>query len=164
MHLYELPWPKDVLVSLGDKIVRLRITLSYYIDPSPGEREVLNKYKYPSTALRFDVNQPMETEDQFRARVSHVVNGDVEKVKNDSSRWFIGIQRRNHGSIHSDYIEDVAVNIAECNMIAVYPATGWWKSRKNKKDGIINYSLVVSLEVPETDIYTSIMQKIEVPI
>lgn len=164
MHLYELPWPKDVLVSLGDKIVRLRITLSYYIEPSPGEREVLNKYKYPSTALRFDVNQPMETEDQFRARVSHVVNGDVEKVKNDSSRWFIGIQRRNHGSVHSDYIEDVAVNIAECNMIAVYPATGWWKSRKNKKDGIINYSLVVSLEVPETDIYTSIMQKIEVPI
>ncbi|MBQ0143272.1 MAG: S8 family peptidase [Prevotellaceae bacterium] len=164
MHLYKLPWPKEVLSGLGDKIVRLKITLSYYVEPSPGEREILNKYKYASTGLRFDVNCPTETEEQFKARVSHVIQDDVRTLKNDSSRWGIGIQRRNHGSIHSDYIEDTASNISECNMIAVYPATGWWKSRKNKKDAEINYSLVVSLEAPETDIYTSVMQKIEITI
>lgn len=164
MHLYKLPWPKEILQELGEQSVKLKVTLSYYIEPSPGNREVLNKYKYPSTVLRFDVNSPLEDEEHFKVRVSNVAQEGVDKLKNDTSRWNIGIKRRNHGSIHSDSIVDTAVNIAACNMIAVYPATGWWKTRKTKKDSVIKYSLVVSLEVPETDIYTSIAQKIEIAI
>lgn len=164
MHIYKLPWPKEILQGLGEEIVKLKVTLSYYIEPSPGNREVLNKYKYPSTVLRFDVNRPLEDEDQFKVRVSNVAQEGIDKLKNDTSRWNIGITRRNHGSIHSDYIVDTAINIAECNMIAVYPATGWWKSRKTKKDCGIKYSLVVSLEVPGTDIYTPIAQKVGIVI
>lgn len=93
-----------------------------------------------------------------------VLRDGVDKLKNDTARWDIGIKRRNHGSIHSDSIVDSAINIAECNLISVYPATGWWKSRKNKKESVIKYSLVVSLEVPEVDIYTSIAQKIGIVI
>ncbi|MBQ0057142.1 MAG: S8 family peptidase [Bacteroidales bacterium] len=164
MHLYKLPWPKEILQELGELSVKLKVTLSYYVEPSPGNREVLNKYKYPSTVLRFDVNRPLEDEEHFKVRVSNVAQEGIDKLKNDTSRWDIGINRRNHGSIHSDSIVDTAVNIAACNMIAIYPATGWWKSRKNKKDSIIKYSLVVSLEVPEVDIYTSIAQKIGIVI
>lgn len=164
MHLFKLPWPKEVLQELGEQTVKLKVTLSYYIEPSPGNREVLNKYKYPSTVLRFDVNRPLEDEDQFKVRISNIAREGVEKLRNDSSRWNIGIKRRNHGSIHSDSIVDTAVNISACNMISVFPATGWWKSRKSKKDSTIKYSLVVSLEVPETDIYTPIAQKIGIEI
>ncbi len=35
MHLRALPWPTDELASLGDVEVRLRITLSYFIEPNP---------------------------------------------------------------------------------------------------------------------------------
>lgn len=164
MHFYEFPWPKEILEELGEQIVKLKITLSYYIEPSPGNREVLNKYKYPSTVLRFDVNSPLENKEQFMARVSNIEREGIDKLKNDTSRWGIGINRRNHGCIHSDFIEDTAINIAACNMISVYPATGWWKSRKTKKDCVIKYSLVVSLEVPEADIYTPITQKIGITI
>jgi hypothetical protein len=32
-HFYRLPWPKEVLESIGERDVRLKITLSYFIDP-----------------------------------------------------------------------------------------------------------------------------------
>lgn len=58
MHLYELPWPKDVLLDLGSAQVRLRVTLSYYIEPNPGRRGWRQRYRYPSHGLRFDVKGP----------------------------------------------------------------------------------------------------------
>ena len=35
MHLYQLPWPSEALQSLGETEVELRVTLSYFIEPSP---------------------------------------------------------------------------------------------------------------------------------
>ena len=40
MHLHELPWPKNVLEQLGQTPVRLRVTLSYFIEPNPGSPRV----------------------------------------------------------------------------------------------------------------------------
>ena len=37
MHLHTIPWPTEVLQSLGETEVELRITLSYFIEPGPGE-------------------------------------------------------------------------------------------------------------------------------
>jgi len=37
MHLYELPWPRDILENLGEEKVEMRITLSYFIEPGPGD-------------------------------------------------------------------------------------------------------------------------------
>ena len=37
MHIHELPWPKDILLGLGETPVSLKITLSYFIEPGPGE-------------------------------------------------------------------------------------------------------------------------------
>ena len=38
MKVHQLPWPNDVLAQLGDAHVELRVTLSYFIEPNPGER------------------------------------------------------------------------------------------------------------------------------
>ncbi|MCB5272428.1 MAG: S8 family peptidase, partial [Candidatus Cloacimonetes bacterium] len=48
MHLHELPWPKEVLEDLGETEVTLRITLSYFIEPSPGEVGWKDRYRYQS--------------------------------------------------------------------------------------------------------------------
>jgi len=37
MHLHTLPWPKEVLEELGETPVTLKLTLSYFIEPGPGE-------------------------------------------------------------------------------------------------------------------------------
>jgi len=62
MHLHPLPWPHDVLRELGDMIVELRVTLSYFIEPNPGERGRERRHRYASHGLRFDVNTPTEIE------------------------------------------------------------------------------------------------------
>lgn len=83
-------------------------------------------------------------------------------MDNDGRRWRIGIMRRNQGSISSDAIKYTAAELAECNLIAVYPSSGWYKTRKSKADVKIKYSLVVSIEAPEQDIYTEIQNKIRI--
>jgi hypothetical protein len=35
MHLHQLPWPTEVLEDLGPTQVSMRVTLSYFIEPSP---------------------------------------------------------------------------------------------------------------------------------
>ncbi len=61
MHLHASPWPIEVLESLGETPVTLRVTLSYFIEPNPGERGVADKYAYQSHALRFAVRRPRRT-------------------------------------------------------------------------------------------------------
>lgn len=163
MHLYDLPWPKKLLEEMGDAQVTLKITLSFYIEPAPGKKTKLIKYLYPSTVLRFDLNNPEETKDEFISRVSHISQEGVDKTTNDSTRWNIGIQNRNNGSIISDSITDSAVKLASCSHIAIYPASGWLKNRQYKEEyNNIQYSLVVSLETPGVDVYNAI--PIKVPI
>lgn len=160
MDIIELPWPKELLIEMENIPVRLKVTLSYYIQPSPGS----NQYKYESHALRFDVINKTETLTQFQQRVSHISQG-TDKSKNDSSRWFIGIQNRDRGSIISDYIETTAIDLADCRYISVSTRYGWWHKRKwhgNKPK--IKYTLIVSIETPEQDIYTEIVNKINQPI
>ena len=48
MKLHSLPWPTDVLQSLGSTEVTLRVTLSYFVEPNPGERGWSSKYGYQS--------------------------------------------------------------------------------------------------------------------
>ena len=158
MNLYELPWPKDVLHSLGEVDVKLKITLSFYIEPSPGCRERFNKYTYPSIHLYFDLNNPTESRDDFIKRVSRL--GDGEKQSNDPRRWRIGIKNRNQGSIISDSVTMSAIQMASCNFIAVYPSGGWYKYRKSYLNQSVKYALVVSLETPSQDIYTEIAEKV----
>jgi hypothetical protein len=38
MNLHEFPWPRTQLEQLGETEVELRVTLSYFVEPNPGER------------------------------------------------------------------------------------------------------------------------------
>ncbi len=168
MHVHTLPWPKKLLLEYEETTVRMKVTLSYYIEPGPGEIGWKDKYRYPSCGLLFDVNNPMEDRINFMKRISKAVwedENDRAKVKNDSERWLLGANNRNVGSIHSDTWEGTASQLAESNMIVIYPKAGWWKSRAylNKYHSKVRYSLVVTLEMPEVnvDLYTPIMTEIK---
>ena len=163
MHIHDIPWPTEILKELGEKIVKMRVTLSYYIEPGPGQIGWKDKYRYPSCGLLFDVNNPTESKDEFKRRISKAMldeSEDKSTVSNDSDRWLIGSQKRNVGSIHSDIWEGTAIDLSQSNYIMIYPTTGWWKLRTNQKkyNNKIRYSLVVSIEAPETtvDLYNEI--------
>ena len=169
MDLHEFPWPTEVLQALGDTKVRLRITLSYFIEPGPGEIGWKDRYRYPSCNLRFDlINNDEEVED-FKKRVNVKMRGDDRKDAGDGSsgseRWYLGTDNRDVGSIHSDFIDSSAVELCNAKYIAVYPVIGWWRERPHlgKYNSKIRYSLVVSLETPatEVDLYTPIVTKID---
>lgn len=167
MHLHELPWPKEVLEDLGETEVTLRITLSYFIEPSPGEVGWKDRYRYQSHALRFDLNNPLEDRRQFMVRLNKAAREDGEDAKttSGSDRWDIGINGRSKGSIHSDIWKGQAVQLAACNLIGVYPVIGWWRERSwlNHWNKSARYSLIVSLHSPaqEVDIYTPVAVAVE---
>lgn len=172
MSLHEIPWPSEVLIALGETRVKMKVTLSYFIDPSPGEIGWEDKYKYPGCRLYFDVNNTNEDKERFLYRINKNIQ-NKEKSKgttydslNDSNRWLLGTNNRNVGSIHSDVWEDTAANLAENRYIAVYPGGGWWKERKylKKYNSRIKYSLIVSISTPEEtiDLYSSIENKINI--
>lgn len=169
MHIHELPWPKEVLIELGEKPVTMRVTLSYFIEPSPGEIGWKDRYRYASCALRFDVNNVNEDVDNFKRRVNAAAR-DEDDFESDSGsgRWIIGKTTRHKGSIHSDIWKGNAVELANCNMIGVYPASGWWKERAylERWDKSIRYSIIISLHTPEQDVdlYTPIITNIKAKI
>ncbi len=159
MHLHSLPWPKDALESLGEMQVELRVTLSYFIEPSPGivERGGGGRYRYESHGLRFDVKRPLEKTDDFRARINQRVRNEEEGSYlggGSDPDWRLGPDLRHLGSLHSDSWTGTAAALAERGVLAVYPVAGWWKTRKKleRYDKKARYALVVSIRTPETDV------------
>jgi Subtilase family len=171
MHLHRIPWPKDVLLSLGEISVTLRITLSYFIEPSPGEVGWKDKYQYSSFGFRFDLNNTGEVEQEFVKRLNKAARDEGEGKPDGSSgseRWLLGANNRNKGSIHSDIWKGTAADIATCSLIGVYPIGGWWKERKwlGRWDRKSRYSLIVSLYTPneEINIYIPVVKQLEIPV
>jgi len=165
MHFHRLPWPKEVLQELGEADAILHVTLSYYIEPGPGEIGWKDKYRYASYGLRFDVNNPDEDLNQFEHRINVDARKEDEgRSVSESRDWLLGKNNRNVGSIHSDYKYTSAVDLSSVEYIAVYPVIGWWRSRKylGKINSIARYALIVSVETPtaEAELYTAIKQQI----
>ncbi|MCW4001537.1 MAG: S8 family peptidase [Candidatus Bathyarchaeota archaeon] len=170
IHFFNLPWPGDLLLGMDQIPVKLRITLSYFIEPGAGEIGWKDKYRYQSHGLRFDINNSDETEELFRKRINIAAREENEEIStySGSSRWVIGKDNRSNGSIHSDFIELTAAELATCNHIAVYPVIGWWRERKHlgKVENRTRYSLIISLDTPAQDVplYTAVKNLIEIPI
>ena len=162
MHIHDLPWPRDVLESLGETRVEMRVTLSYFIEPNPSRRGVSSRYRYESHGLRFDVKRPLESTDEFRKRINLAARDEEEgtRYSGNDLAWLIGTQRRHRGSLHSDIWKGTAAELASRGNIAVYPALGWWKTRHSleRYDQTARYALVVSIKAPEVnvDLYTEI--------
>lgn len=169
IHLHNLPWPVATLQELGETEVEMRVTLSYFIEPNPGERGWANKYRYASHGLRFAVRRPTETEQQFRQRINQYARDEeYQRQTAQDPGWILGEKLRNFGSIHSDTWQGTAAALAARKHIAVYPVLGWWKERpKLERWGRqARYALIVSIRTPsvETDIYTPVANLVGIPV
>ena len=170
MNLHPLPWPLVELEALGAAQVEMRVTLSYFIEPNPSERGFRTRYRYESHGLRFEVKRPVESIDNFRARINAAARNEEEgtRMSGDDSNWLIGKQNRHKGSIHSDVWRGSAADLASRGVIAIYPALGWWKTRKRFEgyNKSVRYSLIVSIRAPEThiDLYAAIRNQIIAPV
>lgn len=169
MHLHSLPWPRAELEALGGVEVSLRLTLSYFIEPNPGERGWTTRHRYASHGLRFALKRRLESVDEFRARINRAVELEDQGAPQETGAddWFLGIIR-NSGSIHSDKWFGSAAELARRDAIAIYPIGGWWKEKPalERYDRRIRYALVVSIqaEAAAVDIYTPIQTAIATPV
>ena len=165
MHIYSLPWPETELLDLGELEIQMRVTLSYFIELSPGEIGWQDRYRYASHALRFELNGPGENQDRFIQRINRKARDDDQHPGSEGagSHWTLG-ESRNVGSIHSDIWTGTAAQLAASNLIAVHPAVGWWKERRHlgNLEKSTRYSLIISFTLPsqEIDIYTPIAQQL----
>jgi len=171
MHLHDLPWPREQLLDLGDHLVRLRVTLSYFIEPNPSSRGWRGRYVYPSHGLRFDIRRPGETTGEFRRRLNKLAEeeeGGTQRAAGNEPKWVIGPSYRSRGSLHGDMWFGTAAELADCGVIGVYPVGGWWKNthRAARTDLSVRYALMVSLRTPDVtvDLYTPIANQIGVPV
>ena len=57
----------------------LRVTLSYFVEPNPGNRGWVRRYSYSSHGLRFDVRRAAESTDHFRKRINQLALEEEEK-------------------------------------------------------------------------------------
>ncbi len=170
-HLYQLPWPAEILMNqLAANNVRLKVTLSYFIEPNPGERRYANNFQYHSHGLDFMLIKPTEDIDTFKRRVSKASEEDAEEPENINragEAWSLKTAR-NRGSLKKDFITTSGADLAKQHVLAVYPKNGWYKTRKSlkKANTLIRYSLVVSIETDETevDIYNQVALLIPIAI
>ncbi|MEQ1717796.1 MAG: subtilase, partial [Hyphomicrobium sp.] len=164
INLHALPWPKEALQDLPSSTeVKLRITLSYFIEPSPGERGWDKKYGYASHGLRIEVQRPTEDVSEFALRINaHDRDAayDTSSHHGETGEWFFRPDLHTNGSVMSNVWRGTAAELANRSHIAVYPAMGWWRTRpkENRYEKSVRYSLIVSIETPDitTDIYTPV--------
>ncbi|WP_404326299.1 S8 family peptidase [Cobetia sp. UIB-001] len=167
MNIHHLPWPLEELEALGETEVEMRVTLSYFIEPSPSARGVTSRYRYESHGLRFEVKRPYESEQDFRNRINDYPdddNNDNNTSKGNDNNWTIGPKNRHRGSIHSDIWVGSAAELASRGMVGICPTMGWWRTRKKfgRYENDVRYTLIVSIKSPETniDLYSLIANKI----
>lgn len=169
MMLHNLPWPMEALNALGETPVEMRVTLSYFVEPNPGERGWTKRHRYSGHGLRFAVKRPEESLDRFRQRVNAAARDEDERVPgggNDEG-WVLGPRLRDRGSVHSDVWKGTAIDLANRHGIGVYPVGGWWreKPRLERIDRRVRYSLLVSLRaLVEVDLYTEIANSVGIEI
>ena len=173
MRLHTLKWPAAELLALQNTPVSMRVTLSYFIEPSPGRRGHAPRYGYQSHGLRFAVKSSLETLQAFERRINKAARDETYDGESpqDAGRWLFGYAGRSFttvGSIHSDVWTGTAADLATKGHIAVFPTLGWWSKRKHLEGwkNSCGYSLVVTVETPDQqiDIYTPVANQIGVPI
>ncbi|MGC4067351.1 MAG: S8 family peptidase [Polyangiaceae bacterium] len=117
MRLHALPWPVEALQALGSVDVTMRVTLSYFIEPSPGRRGWTNRHCYASHGLRFELQRPLETTAALLERLSASALAapcHPNEHSKDNREWVVGSQKRNQGSLHCDWWQGTAADL--CSM------------------------------------------------
>jgi len=154
--IFDLPWPEDLLLELGEKQVELRVTLSYFCEPNPA-------YKlkaYQGAGLQWDLQKADETTSMFVKRVNAAERSDGDSTFEGSRDWQIGKQARSRGTVQSDRWIGTAAELATRRSLAVYPVKGWWYSdlTKHPVQGV-PFSLIVTIlsEDVSIDVYNPII-------
>ncbi|MEJ7787252.1 MAG: S8 family peptidase, partial [Solirubrobacteraceae bacterium] len=170
-RLHRLPWPDETLRTLAANDVSLRVTLSYFIEPTASRRGWRRRYAYASHGLRFELKAPTETLDEFVRRVNQEAQDEEDGTSRPSARpdrWLIGPNQRNLGSLHQDVWEGSGADLADSGVLAVHPVGGWWKNRRaqDRVDTPVRYALIVSLRTDQqgVDLYTPIAVQLQLPI
>lgn len=170
-HYYPLPWPARTLEEYHDQEFRLKLTLSYFVEPNPGKSAAIDPQRYQSFGLRFDLKRPLETTDQFKKRNNASEREDPRRagqpaVQDDG--WILGPNGISAGALHCDVWRGTGARLAARNMICIKPVSGWWKERRNPDicEQRARYALIVTLTAPEAeiDLYTPISVLIEQPV
>lgn len=166
-HVYPLPWPAQVLEELGATDVRLKITLSYFIEPNPGFSANIDPLRYQSFGLRFDLKRSRETQATFLRRRNLDERRDGERSPNTEpdSGWLLGEKKVSAGSLHCDVWEGNAAELGARNMLWIFPVSGWWRERKSlgRIADRARYALVLTLETDdvEVDLHTPVSSCVE---
>lgn len=163
LAVHSLPWPRTKLLGLGEALVQLRITLSYFIEPNPGERGLSRRHVYASHGLRFELKHADEAKDVFiRRRTSKAGPRPPARAGSDTG-WAIGPQLRHRGSLHADSWEGTAAELAARDAIIVYPVGGWWRENVSQEHAgkAVRYSLITSIRAAEgTELYSEIITRV----
>lgn len=109
-------------------IVKMKITLSYFIEPNLAGRASTRPDTYRSSGLRFAMKQRNETDARFRSRVSAAQTKDGAETEGEGDYWLLGSKAIQAGSLHCDLWRGHAIDLAMHDATAVYPVGGWWKS------------------------------------
>lgn len=170
-RLHQVPWPSEVLADLGAADVELRVTLSYFVEPSAARRGWRHRYAYASHGLRFELRAPNETTPEFVRRVNREASVEEEggtPPASGSDNWTVGPNQRNQGSLHQDIWSGYGAQLAGTGgVLAVHAVGGWWKNnrRKDRIELPVRYALIVSLrtKAEDVDIYTPIATELAIP-
>lgn len=168
MVFHQLPWPVAKLTELENTSVELRVTLSYFIEPNPGERGWNKRHSYPSHGLRFAFKRPEESNERFRKRINAAAREEDDAISGGGGDgWLLGQRLRDRGSLHSDIWQGYASDLASLNGLAIHPVGGWWREKPAlaRFERRVRYALVLTLRTDvETDLYTEISNQIAVPV
>jgi hypothetical protein len=170
-HYYDLPWPSAALETLGDEEVKLKISLSYFVEPNPGALSTLDAYRYQSFGLRFDLKRRNETTTNFKKRVNVAERADKfdkPPTSSDDGNWLFGPDSVSCGSLHCDEWSGPAAHLLTRDLLCIKPVGGWWRGRADIKicNKMARYALVVSLKTDSQEVtfHTDISAIINGPI
>lgn len=156
-HFFALPWPTETLLDLGEHEVRLRVSLSYFVEPNPSADAPLSPARYRSAGLRFDLRRRNEPQDRFEARVNALATieeGDDElPVAFGDAGRLLGERSISAGSLHVDEWRCSAADLADRNAIAIFPVGGWWKTSRDRtrNNASMRYALVVTIDAGDVE-------------
>ena len=152
---YDLPWPIQTLEQMGEEEIGVKVTLSYFIEPSPNWDSSRSPQRYQSFGLRFALKRPLESDETFTARVNGLerVSGYTSTASPDEG-WTFGTNSIAAGSLHCDVWRGPAVELAARGKVAVYPVGGWWRDSPGLRrfDAKTRYALAISITSADQEV------------
>ncbi len=162
VKLYEIPIP-DRLPGGEDPEVELRVTLSFFAEPNSFRRRTTYGLE-----LKWDMQGPQESPDEFFERVNELHRPEVKKGRRrrtSRSRgfdWSIGILLRSRGTVQSDRWRGPFSQLAGNKYVAVLPVLGWWDQRRELRTESMPFSLLVTIRGP--DVYGAIKPLVDLQV